>query len=172
MARTQGTSARTQRLIAGVATVLVATTGAIALGRVFQGNAPTLRLAAAGISSAVIAALLERRNLVLATIVSAAGLTIAIGLLVLPETTWFGLPTMETLRAALDAAGRVGEQARVQVAPSPPLAPLLLAGLAGAWAAVFAAHSLAFRAGSPLLALVPPVALVAFADSVLEDVVR
>ena len=172
MARTQGTSARTQRLIAGVATVLVAAAGAIALGRVFEGNGPTMRLLAAGVASAVIAALLERRNLVLATLASIVGLAIAIGWLVFPETTWFGLPTPDTLRAALDAAALVGEQARVQVAPSPPLAPLMLAGLAGVWAAVFAAHSLAFRAGSPLLGLLPPVALVGFADSVLEDVLR
>jgi transglutaminase-like putative cysteine protease len=48
----------------------------------------------------------------------------------------------------------------------------MLAGLAGVWAAVFAAHSLAFRAQSPLLGLLPPIALVGFADSVLEDVVR
>ena len=172
MARTQGTSARTQRLIAGVATVLVAAASAIALGRVFQANGPTLRLLAAGVASALIATALERRSLVLATIASAAGLAVTIGLLVFPETTWFGLPTLETLRASLDAAARVGEQARVQVAPAPPLAPLMLAGIAGVWAAVFAAHSLAFRAGSPLLALLPPIALVGFADSVLEDVVR
>jgi transglutaminase-like putative cysteine protease len=172
MARTQGTSARTQRLIAGVATVLVAAAAAIALGRVFEGNGPTMRLLAAGVASAVIASLLERRNLVLATLASIVGLSIAIGWLVFPETTWFGLPTPDTLRAALDAAALVGEQARVQVAPSPPLAPLMLAGLAGVWAAVFAAHSLAFRAGSPLLGLLPPVALVGFADSVLEDVIR
>lgn len=172
MARTQGSSARTQRLIAGVATVLVAAAAAIALGRVFEGNGPTLRLLLAAVVSAVIATTLERRTLVLATVASAAGLAIAIGLLVFPETTWFGLPTAETMRTALSAAGRVGEQARVQVAPSPPLAPLMLAALAGAWAAVFAAHSLAFRAGSPLLGLLPPIALVGFADSVLEDVVR
>jgi transglutaminase-like putative cysteine protease len=172
MARTQGTPARTHRLIAGVATVLVAAAAAIALGRVFEGNGPTMRLLAAGVASAVIASLLERRNLVLATLASIVGLAIAIGWLVFPETTWFGLPTPDTLRAALDAAALVGEQARVQVAPSPPLAPLMLAGLAGVWAAVFAAHSLAFRAGSPLLGLLPPVALVGFADSVLEDVIR
>jgi hypothetical protein len=85
----------------------------------------------AGVVSAVIATALERRSLVLATIASAAGLAIAIGLLVFPDTTWFGLPTLETLRVSLDAAARVGEQARVQVAPSPPLAPLMLAGIAG-----------------------------------------
>ena len=89
-----------------------------------------------------------------------------------PGTTWYGLPTPDTLRAVVDAAALVGEQARVQVAPSPPLAPLMLAAVAGIWAAVFASHALAFRAGSPLLALLPPVALVGFADSVLEDAVR
>jgi len=172
MARTQGTSARTQRLTAGVATAFVAAASALALGRVFEGNGPTLRLLLAGLISAVIATLLERRSLVLASIASLIGFAIAIGLLVFPDTTWFGLPTAETLRAALDAAARVGDQARVQVAPAPPLRPLMLAGVAGVWAAVFAAHSLAFRAGSPLLALMPPVALVGFADSVLEDVIR
>ena len=172
MARTQGTTARTQRLIAGVATVLVAAAGAIAIGRVFEGNGPTLRVLAAGVASAVIASLLERRNLVLATLASIVGLAVAIGWLVFPGTTWLGLPTPDTVRAALDAAALVGEQARVQVAPSPPLAPLMLAGLAGVWAAVFAAHSLAFRAGSPLLGMLPPIALVGFADSVLEDVIR
>ena len=58
------------------------------------------------------------------------------------------------------------------MAPTAPLPPLLLAALTGTWAAIFSAHALAFRAGSPLLALLPPVALVAFADTVLEDVVR
>ena len=172
MARTQGTSARTQRLTAGVATSLVAAAAAIALGRVFAGNGPTLRLLVAGLASAALAAALERRNLVLATVVSVAGLVLTVGLLVFPGTTWYGLPTIETLRAVADAAALVGEQARVQVAPSPPLAPLMLAAVAGTWASVFAAHALAFRAGSPLLALVPPVAMVGFADSVLEDVVR
>ena len=86
--------------------------------------------------------------------------------------TWFGLPTLETVRAMIEAAGLVGEQARVQVAPTEPLAPLMLAALTATWAAIFSAHALAFRAGSPILALLPPIALVAFADTVLEDVVR
>ncbi len=70
----------------------------------------------------------------------------------------------------IDAAGLVGEQARVQVAPTEPLPPLMLAALTATWAAIFSAHALAFRAGSPILALLPPIALVAFADTVLEDV--
>ena len=95
-----------------------------------------------------------------------------LGLLVFRSTTWYGLPTLDTLRAIGDAARVVGEEARFQVAPSPPLPPLMLAALTAVWAAVFSSHALAFRAGSPLLALLPPIALVAFADTVLEEFVK
>ena len=172
MARTQGTSARTQRLITVVAMCLLALTSALAIGRVFIGTASTYEMVVVALASALLACAMERRNLLLATAVSALGMLIAIGIFVFPETTWFGLPTLETISAAVRAAGLIGEQARIQVAPTAPLPPLLLAALTGTWAAIFSAHALAFRAGSPLLALLPPVALVAFADTVLEDVVR
>lgn len=172
MARTQGTSARTQRLITVVAMCLLALTSALAIGRVFVGTASTYEMVVVALASALLACAMERRNLLLATAVSALGMLIAIGVFVFPETTWFGVPTLETISAAVRAAGLIGEQARIQVAPTAPLPPLLLAALTGTWAAIFSAHALAFRAGSPLLALLPPVALVAFADTVLEDVVR
>ena len=47
-----------------------------------------------------------------------------------------------------------------------------MAGAIAVWAAVFSCYALAFRAQSPLLALVPPLALVVFADSVLDDVTK
>jgi len=40
------------------------------------------------------------------------------------------------------------------------------------WTAAFSSHALAIRAGSPLLAILPPIALVGFADTVLEDGAR
>lgn len=172
MARTQGSPARTQRLTALVATLLLAAATAFAFGRVFEDHGSTYRLLAAGLASGLIACALERRNLVLATAASAAALIWAIALLVFPETLWHGLPSLDTLRAIADGAALVGEQARTQVAPTPPSDPLLLACVTGIWAAVFSSHALAFRAGSPLLALVPPLAVIAFADSVLEDVIR
>ncbi len=177
MARTQGTNARTQRLTALLATALLATATAFAIGRVFVDHASTYRMALAGLLSAAIAVALERRGLFLAALVSAAAMVAVVGFMVFPDTTWphstwFGLPTLETVRAMVEAAGMVGEQARVQVAPTEPLAPLMLAALTATWAAIFSAHALAFRAGSPILALLPPIALVAFADTVLEDVVR
>ncbi|MGZ5301859.1 MAG: DUF3488 and transglutaminase-like domain-containing protein, partial [Actinomycetota bacterium] len=75
-------------------------------------------------------------------------------------------------RHALDASHLVGEQARLQVAPSPPLRPLMLASIVAMWAAIFSCHALAFRAGSPLLALLPPIAMLAFADTVLEELIK
>ncbi len=172
MAHTSGTTARTQRLIALVATCLLGVTTAYALGRVFDGRAPTWRLMMVALASAAIACLMERRNLLVATLVSAVALIVAVGILVFPWTTWHGLPTLDTLRAIGHAAGLVGQQARLEVAPTAPLTPLMLAALTATWAAIFSAHALAFRAGSPLLALLPPIALIAFADTVLEEFVK
>jgi transglutaminase-like putative cysteine protease len=172
MAHTSGTTARIQRLTSLAATTLVAVSVGFAFGRVFLGHGATYRLLAVGILSGIVAWVFERRSLLLATVVSGGLLLVTIALLVFPETMWHGLPTLATLRHIGNAASAVGEQARLQVAPSPPIDSLMLAGVTAVWAAVFSCHALAFRAGSPLLALVPPVALVAFADTVLEDFVK
>lgn len=172
MAHAAGTSARAHRLIGLLAALLLAATTALAFGRVFLGAASSLQLVGAAVAAAGLAVAFERRSLLLSTVASAAGLALAIGLIVFPETTWYGIPTADTLRAALDAAAVVGEQARIQAAPAEPIGPLLLAAVVSLWAAVFSAHALAFRAGSPLLGLIPPVALVAFADTVLEEFVK
>ncbi len=172
MAGPSGTSARAQRLITVAATCALAAVTAFALGRVFIGGAPTWRLLFAAIACALLACACERRNLALAAAVSVLGLVVVVGLLVFHDTTWHGVPTLSTLRAMLDASRLVGPQARLQVSPTPPLAPLMLAAVTAMWAAVFSAHALAFRAGSPLLALLPPVALVAFADTVLDQLVK
>jgi hypothetical protein len=58
------------------------------------------------------------------------------------------------------------------VSPTVPLAPLLLAGITGVWTAGFASHALAIRSGSPILAAIPPGALLAFADMLLGDGAR
>lgn len=172
MAGTPRTSARSQRLITALATCLLGAVTAFALGRVFVGGSATMRLLFAALASASLACLCERRNLAVAALISAAGLLVVVGIVIFSGTTWHGLPTMQTVHAMLDASRLVGQQARLQVSPTPPLAPLMLAALTATWAAVFSAHALAFRAGSPLLALLPPVALLAFADTVLDDFIK
>jgi transglutaminase-like putative cysteine protease len=172
MARTAGTTARIQRLTALVAIELVAIAVGFAFGRVFIGHGATYRLLAVSVASALVAWIFERRSLLLATAVSAVLLVVAIGIIVFPATTWFGAPTMETLRQMGHAAAQVGEEARIQISPAPPNDSLMLAAITAVWAAVFSCFALAFRAGSPLLSLVPPVALVAFADSVLDGLIK
>jgi hypothetical protein len=172
MARTAGTTARIQRLTALVAIELVAIAVGFAFGRVFIGHGATYRLLAVSVASALVAWIFERRSLLLATAVSAVLLVVAIGIIVFPATTWFGAPTLETLHQMGHAAAQVGEEARIQISPAPPNDSLMLAAITAVWAAVFSCFALAFRAGSPLLSLVPPVALVAFADSVLEGLIK
>ena len=172
MAAQQEPTPRAHRLLALGAVGLLAAATAIAFGRVFAGHGATWKLLAAGLASVAVAGLLERRSLLLATLASGLGLLLALAWLVFPQTTWVGLPTRETLGAIRDALERVGEQARVQVAPSLPLAPLLLAAVTAVWTASFSAHALAIRAGSPLLAVLPSVALVGFTDTVMQDGAR
>jgi transglutaminase-like putative cysteine protease len=160
---------RAQSLLTLGALAVMLSAAALAFGRVFKGEGATLRLVVAAVASAALATLLERRNLLIATIASGALLILAVGLLVWPSTTFWGLPTARTFAAIGDAIGRVREQARIQVSPTVPLPPLFLAAITAIWAAAFSAHALLGRAGSPILAMLPPVALVGFADTVLDD---
>jgi hypothetical protein len=152
--------------------VAVALTTALAFARVFVGHGPTWKLLAVGLTSAGIAVAFERRSLILATLVSAAACAIAVALVVFPASSWFGLPTAHTFHLAVAAAGQIGQEAKIQIAPTQPLAPLMLAGVVAVWAAVFSMHALAVRTGSPLLGLLPPISLLAFADTVLEETVK
>jgi transglutaminase-like putative cysteine protease len=160
------------RLLLLVALFGVAVVAAMAFGRVFAGNKPALRLGLAAGISMLLAGLMERRNILLAVLVSAAGLAVAIGLLVFPETTRYSLPTMRTLRLARHAWATVGRTADTESAPALPLDPLFLAALTAVWTAAFSSHSLAARARSPFLALLPPSALLAFGNKVVEDGAR
>jgi transglutaminase-like putative cysteine protease len=172
MARQQDPSAGRQRLLALAAVAALCAVTALAFGRVFLGRVPTLQLLAASLASVAIAGLLERRGLVLALAASAVGLLFALTWIVVPQTAWYGLPTLRTLRALGRCLEFVTQQARVQVAPTPAFPPLMLAAVTATWTAAFSTHALAIRAGSPLLAILPSLALVGFADTVLEDGAR
>jgi len=170
MAHPSNTTARLQRLSALIAITVVAVAVGFAFGRILVGHSATYRMLAVGVASGILAWATERRGMLLATLVSAAALALALGWLAAPQTTWYGLPTAETARALGTLATQVGAQAREYVSPAPPTPALIMAGAIAVWAAVFSCYALAFRAQSPLLALVPPIALVVFADSVLDEV--
>ncbi len=163
---------RGQRIAGLAAVALLAAATALAFGRVFAGRGPTLRLVAAAVAAVLLARALERLPLWAAALGSVAGLAVAVGALVFPRTTSLWLPTLETLHAVGRALEVVGTQARVQIAPTPPLPALMLAGLTAVWTAAFSAHALAVRAGSPLLAALPSLALLGFADAVMADGAR
>ena len=74
----------------------LAVDAAAAFGRIFQGVAPAVRLGAAAAIAVALAALFERRSIVLSSIASAAALVVTAGLMVFPATTRYGLPMLDT----------------------------------------------------------------------------
>jgi hypothetical protein len=172
MAVEQEQKAPAGRLVLLGALLALQVSGAAAFGRVLQGRWPTVQLAIAAGVSLLLAGLMERQHILLAALVSAAGFLIIVGLMVFPETTRVGLPTLATLKAMRASFAAVGRTADVQPAPALPLAPLLLAGITGVWTAAFSSHALAARARSPFLALAPPGALLAFTSLVMNDGAR
>ena len=108
MAHAPGTPARFQRLSSLVAIVAVAVAISLAFGRILQGSGAAWRLLGVGVASGVIAWATERRGMLLATLCSAAGLLLALTWFAAPQTTWFGLPTTETLRTLGSLATQVG----------------------------------------------------------------
>jgi transglutaminase-like putative cysteine protease len=158
------------RLVLLTAVLSLTIVSAAAFGRVFQGVRPSLQLMAAAGVAVLLAGVLDRQHVLIAALASAAGLAVAVGLLVFHSTTKFGLlPTPTTFRAAVRAWEAIGQIAATEVAPTPAFAPLFLAALTAVWAASFSAHSLASRARSPFLALLPPAGLLAFTSIILEE---
>ncbi len=145
---------------------------ALAFGRVFSGRSPTVRLIVAGLLAVALGWATARRGLFVATSAGLVGLALALAWFVFPQTSWYGLPTVRTLRAVARSLEYVGQQTRTQISPAPALPPLMMAAVTAIWAASSSAYTLVARAGSPILAVLPAVALVAFADIVLEDGVR
>jgi hypothetical protein len=155
-----------QRISALIAIIAMAIAIGAAFGRILQGHVPTYRLLAVGVTAGIIAWATERRGMLLATTVSVVGLSLALAWLLAPQTTWFGTPTLETVRTLGSLAEQVGSQARQYGSPAPATPPLILAGVVAVWASIFSCYALAFRAQSPILSLLPPLVLVAFADGV------
>ena len=165
-------ASRTSRFVLLTALVLLCASAGGAFGGVFQGMQPALELAAVGAIAVVLASVMERRHVAMATAVSLLGLVVVAGILVFPDSTWFGVPTLSTLRSFLRAFAEVGRVAESHVAPSPPVAPLLLAGVTAVWTATFSSHLLAVRARSPFLAILPPGTLMAFTSLVVQSSAR
>jgi len=172
MAREQDQTAGHQRLVTLVAVAGLAAATALAFGRVFLGRAPTWELVAAALISILVATAVERRGLSLALLTSAVAFAFTLTWFVLPQTAWYGLPSIRTLRAVGRCLEVVGQQVRVQAAPTAPFPPLMLASVTAVWTASFSVHALVVRAGSPLLAVLPSIALVGFADAVMDDGTR
>jgi transglutaminase-like putative cysteine protease len=167
-AANEATSAPDRRVLLGALLALGFVTG-VAFGRAFSGATPSLVLGLTGALSIAVAAALAHRNLGLSLLAGAGALALLMAWFVFPRTTWFGVPTDDTLRAFLAALGRSTELVATEVAPAPALDALMAPAMLAVWAATTSAHALAARSLSTVLPLLPCAALLAFAGVVAED---
>lgn len=94
--------------------------------------------------------------------VSVIGLVVQVSWLALPGTTWLGLPTLATLRQALDQLSKAWDTFQLVVAPAPIQTGFVVAIVITAWLIAFVSDVAAFRAMAPVEAAAPASALFAF----------
>ena len=151
------------------AVAILAAAQAAMFGAVFSDAQASLRLTVASLAAVGLGALLVRRKLALAALLSAAAFVLILIPLAFSATaTWGFVPTGQTWHALGAALRVVSDEARTEIAPTPASQPLLMAAGAAVWAAAFAAHALVIRARAAFLALVPGLALAVFAELALD----
>lgn len=144
--------------LALAATTLAAVAGYV---RVFEGTGFLPKLVAAAVAAHLVAAVLRRRGAPAA--VSALVLYVAAVLVgawaLFPQHTWFGIPTLATARALVDAVSSSWDRIGVEVAPVDPEPGFLVVAFAATWIGAAVADRAAFRWWMGLVALVPAAAL-------------
>jgi transglutaminase-like putative cysteine protease len=169
MAAASPTTGQADRRVLLAALLGLAMVTGVAFGRVFAGTAPAVVLALVGAVAVGVAAGMSRRNLALSLLAGVGALFLLMTWTVFPRTTWFGVPTDDTVRALGTALGRSTDRVAREVAPASPLDALMAPAMIAVWAAGTAAHALTVRSRSVVLPLLPGAALLAFAGVVADD---
>jgi transglutaminase-like putative cysteine protease len=169
MAAASESTGQADRRVVLAALVGLGTVTGVAFGRVFAATAPAVMLAVVGGVAVGVAAAMSRRNLALSLLAGLAALFVLMAWMLLPRTTWYGVPTDDTVRALLTALESSTERVAKEVAPAPALDALMAPAMIAVWAAGTSAHALAVRARSTMLPIFPGAALLAFAGVVAED---
>ena len=143
--------------------VLVLATGT-ALSRIFRFDAATADLiVVAAVALVASAATVRLRGYVALPIVTAlTAWTVAWR--AVPAALDGGLPTVTAGRRVLAALLAAPEDARIAIAPVVVTRPFLVAALCGIGLTTILAHALLVRVRTPLVAILPPLAVVAVAD--------
>jgi transglutaminase-like putative cysteine protease len=145
--------------------VLVTLSAIACLSRLFADGEHLPPLLATALLAHATAMLLRRTRL---GPVSVAGLAAALGVLVLSwirylETTFAGIPTRATFRAARLDLTDAWHQFSEVIAPAPALPGFVLGACIAVWLAAWVADWAAFRLGSAVEAVLPAVAIFVFA---------
>ena len=147
-----------------VALTAVTVAAVVGLARVFADASflvPVLSFALAGHALAALCRR-TRRSAAVTSAVELVVLVAAASIVLLPESTWFGIPTGSTWALAGEQLGTALATFRAVVAPAPVEPGFVLAAAIIVWLLAFVADTAAFRAGASIEAAVPGVTLFVF----------
>ncbi|HET9443682.1 MAG TPA: DUF3488 domain-containing protein, partial [Acidimicrobiales bacterium] len=160
--------------LAEVALAALTVVTVASMWRLFAGTAFFLPLAAHAIAAHALAAALRRQGIGpgAAALACLGAAVIALSWGHLWDTTWYGLPTGETWRRAVDQL-EIGWRTFGHVrAPAPVLTGFLLSAGAAVWVGAFLADLAAFRQWTPFEALIPSGTLFLFTSIFAADRAR
>ena len=151
-------------VIAELALAGMTMTAVAGLWRLFADGSFLVPVAFFALLAHGLAALCRRRGLGGGTtaVVATAGILLTASWFLLPETTAYGIPTLDTLAEAgrrLSSAWTLFHDVR---APAPVEPGFVLASVIAVWAAAFAADTAAFRTGAVIEAVAPAATLFVF----------
>ncbi|MDQ3979763.1 MAG: DUF3488 and transglutaminase-like domain-containing protein [Actinomycetota bacterium] len=159
---------------AEVALVAVSVAAVVSLARLFSNGRFLAPVLAAAVASHALAWMCRRWRVGLAawSVLSGAGLILAVAWLVEPQTTTFGIPGSATWTAIGDDLRHAWNQFGEVKAPTEPLRGFVLASVIFAWVMAGAADAFAFRMRARFEAMAPAFTLFVFASILGGDHLR
>ncbi|CAN5129325.1 DUF3488 and transglutaminase-like domain-containing protein [soil metagenome] len=149
---------------AEIALTLLTVAGVVGLTRLFDDTSFLLPVLLFAVGGHALAAACRRRG-VAPGLVAALAVGILVGgipLVLLPETTRFGIPTATTLSQAGQELGDALVTFRDVVAPAPLVPGFVLVAAMAVWVIAMVSDAAAFRAGARVEAVVPATTLFVF----------
>ncbi|MDP9006097.1 MAG: DUF3488 and transglutaminase-like domain-containing protein [Actinomycetota bacterium] len=152
-------------ILTEVALSAVTAAAVVGLGRLFEDASFLVPVLAFALAGHAVAAGCRRAGLsgAATTAVGTGVLVAAVSILLLPQSTRFGIPTGATLALAAEQLGAAVSTFREVVAPAPVQPGFVLGAAITVWLLAFVADTAAFRARAPLEAAVPGITLFVFA---------
>ena len=164
-------ASRTSTALATLALAALSTAAVLTLGRVFQSGRFVLPVVGAVLLAHLLGFVARSRgwSLVDALSLSMTGLAVYLIWVLVPHTTLYGIPTLDTFRVLADRLGDGVHELRTAVVPAPATDGAIVLSVLVGWFMAATADALAFWRRATIGAVAPALALFVWASTLGAD---